>query len=173
MLMDSLPSPDLNPHRRPGRQGWSSGRARRWPRRLPTGVLRRHPPLPRWPLRRTADPSPRRCGPRCCAASSAVVVAPPVGCAAVLAAVAARATCAAAPSPLVVAGCAAAPGPGDQCPAPLPPPLCVVVPGRAPAHRAVFSVGLAPPEKSAIGPCLGRQPGTTRHGPTRKSHRAA
>jgi hypothetical protein len=39
--------------------------------------------------------------------------------------------------------------------------LCVVVLGRAPAHRVVFSVRPAPPEKSAIGSCLGRQPGTT------------
>jgi hypothetical protein len=53
------------------------------------------------------------------------------------------------------------PGPGGQCPAPLPPPLCVVVPGRAPANRAVFGVGPARPEKMAIGSCLGRQSGTT------------
>jgi hypothetical protein len=36
-----------------------------------------------------------------------------------------------------------------------------LVPGRAPAHRAVFGVVLARPEKQALGPCLGRQFGTT------------
>jgi hypothetical protein len=54
------------------------------------------------------------------------------------------------------------------CAAPLPWLLCcVVVSGRASAHRAVFGVVLARPEKQAIGPCLGRQlgptPDTARH----------
>jgi hypothetical protein len=63
-----------------------------------------------------------------------------------------------------VAGCAAAPDLGGGHALRQLRPCCssvALVPGRAPAHRAVFGVVLARPEKQALGPCLGRQFGTT------------